>query len=114
MAEEERPAIWREVGTRVRGFRRGQRRSVDWLAEAVGLQRVQVVRIEAGLTGTTLERLARIAEVLGVTIDDLLPPRSVSIGDPITESLRGRGLSEQEIEKVLEYVEIIERARARE
>lgn len=109
--DKEPPAIWREIGSRVRHFRRSQGKSVDWLAEAVGLQRVQIVRIEAGLVGTTLERLDRIANVLGVKMSDLMPPPDVAEKSDLEVGFRGRGLSEQEIKRILEFIELIEKAR---
>ena len=109
--DKEPPAIWREIGSRIRHFRRSQGKPVDWLAEAVGLQRVQIVRIEAGLVGTTLERLDRIANALGVKMSDLMPPPDVAEKSDLEVGFRGRGLSEQEIKRVLEFIELVEKAR---
>ena len=109
--EKEPPAIWREIGSRVRHFRRSLGKSVDWLAEAVDLQRVQIVRIEAGLVGTTLERLSRIADALGVQMNDLIPPPDAAEKSDLEVAFRGRGLSAQEIKRVLEFIELIEKAR---
>lgn len=90
MRENMPPMIWREVGRRVRNFRRAQGRSVDWLAAAAGVHRVQIIRIEAGPVGTTLERLARIAEALQVSIGDLVSSPAVADGATIESVLAAR------------------------
>ena len=105
------PAIWWEIGSRVRHCRRSQGKSVDWLAKAVGVSRVQIVRIEAGLVGTTIERIYMMADALGVSADDLQPPRTVAVGDPVREMLIGRGLLDAEIKQVTDYIDLIKRER---
>lgn len=107
---KENPAIWGEIGGRIRHFRRSQGKTVDWLAEAVGVNRVQIVRIEAGQVGTTIERLARVAEALGVSVADLIPPPRTTDGDLLESTLRDRGLSAEEVARVAEYIELVERA----
>lgn len=104
----ENPGIWREVGGRIRHFRRSQGMSVATLADRVGVNPPQIVRIEAGLVGTTLERLHLIANALNVSEADLLPPRRSAESGDIEIAFRGRGLSDEEIARVMEYVKLIE------
>ena len=104
----ENPGIWRDVGGRIRHFRRSQGMPVATLADKVGVNPPQIVRIEAGLVGTTLERLHLIASALGVSEADLLPPRTTSDADDIQIAFRNRGLSDEEIARVMEYVRLVE------
>jgi transcriptional regulator with XRE-family HTH domain len=108
---KENPAIWREVGGRIRSYRRSQGMSVDALAEKVGVNRQQIIRIEAGLVGTTLERLRLIAQALRVSEPDLLAPDWTPKSDEMEVAFRGRGLSDDEIARVLEFIKLIEGAR---
>ena len=110
----ENPEIWKEIGGRIRSFRRSQNMSVDKLAAKVNVSRQQIVRLEAGLVGTTIERLRLLAEALGVSEADLLAPRLEPDGDALQIAFRGRGLSPEEVQKVLEYISLLESARQRE
>lgn len=103
----ENPVIWRQVGGRIRHFRRSLGMSVATLAEKVDVTPPQIVRIEAGLVGTTLERLHLIADALNVSEVDLLPPRRSSDGGDVEIAFRGHGLSDEEIARVMEYVRLI-------
>lgn len=109
--EQER---WREIGLRIRHFRRSKGMTVDELAAAVGVVRVQIVRLEAGSTGTKVIRLEDIAEALGVAITDLLGPRKRAEEDDLQVALRGRGVSDDAILKVVEYVKLLELAEREE
>ena len=111
---KESPEIWKEIGGRIRSFRRAQNMSVDKLAAKVDVSRQQIVRLEAGLVGTTIERLRLLAEALGVSEADLLAPRREPDGDTLQIAFRGRGLSPEEVEKVLEYIALLESARKRD
>lgn len=109
--EQER---WREIGLRIRHFRRSKGMTVDELASAVGVVREQIVRLEAGATGTKVIRLEDIAEVLGVAITDLLGPRKRAEEDDLQVALRGRGVSEDAIAKAVEYIKLLELAEREE
>ncbi len=88
--------------------------SVDKLAAQVGVVRQQIVRLEAGLVGTTLPRLMAIAEALGVTLEDLIRPvgSNSSTGErPVEMAFRGKGLSAEEMEQVLDYIAFLEHRR---
>ncbi|MCY0884726.1 MAG: helix-turn-helix transcriptional regulator [Firmicutes bacterium] len=118
MAGED-PAFWRAVGLRIRHFRRRQGWSVDRLAREVDVTRNQIVRLEAGVVGTPVWRLAAIARALGVTMDDLLQdvaPTGVSAASPTDQlmwSLRAKGLDEADIARVIDYIRLLEAARSR-
>lgn len=90
--------------------------SVDKLATQVGVVRQQIVRLEAGLGGTTLPRLLAIAKTLNVALEDLIRPidASPAASDrPIEMAFRGKGLTSEEMDKVLEYIEFLEHQRDR-
>ncbi len=113
MDSDEKQVIWKRVGQRVRTLRKSRGMSVDKLAADVGVVRTQLVRLEAGLGGTTFPRMVAIAAALGVTIEDLVrgvdPERA---SDRSMEmAFRGHGLSAEKMEKVLEYIEFLEHQR---
>lgn len=110
---DEETTFWTQVGHTIRSLRRGQGMSVDALAARVHVTRQQIVRLEAGVSGTPLARLHDIARVLGVSLGDLLPDerRDTSRAQDLAIAFRGRGLSPEEIQKVMEYVTLLERAR---
>lgn len=62
----------RVVGGRIRHAREGRRLSQERLAEASGLARVTVVRIELGLQAARLDHLYLIADALGVPLSQLV------------------------------------------
>ncbi len=113
MDDERKHLIWKRIGQRVRTLRRSQKMSVDALAVAVDVARNQIVRLEAGLGGTTVPRLVAIASALGVHIEDLVG----GVADEATSErqsiigFRGHGLTPDEAEKVLDYIEFLEHKR---
>ena len=109
--------IWKPIGGRIRHFRRNQGMSVDGLAQRVGVARQQIVRMEAGLTGAPLPRLKQIADALGISLGDLLDggdTSETSSTDRMTLSFRDRGLSDEEIRKIMDYIQLLEKARGRD
>lgn len=109
--------IWKTIGGRIRHFRRNQGLSVDGLAQRVGVARQQIVRMEAGLAGTPLPRLKQIADALSISLGDLLDGWDTSEAsgtDRMTLSFRDRGLSDEEIRKIMDYIQLVEKARDRD
>ena len=114
---EEETTFWVQVGRTIRNLRRSREMSVDSLAAKVGVTRQQIIRLEAGTTGTPLARLHIIAGALGVALEDLLPSgknKGQSDEFDLALAFRGRGLSPEEIEKVLDYIALLENARKRD
>lgn len=62
----------RDIGDRVRAARRTRRLSQEKLAEAVGLDRKTINRIEVGAYSTLVDHLLLIAQALDVPAADLL------------------------------------------
>ena len=58
--------------TPLRAFRRWRGLSQPGLAEASGVNRVQISEIERGNRSGSAETLKRLANALGVTVDDLI------------------------------------------
>lgn len=105
--------IWKRIGQAIRARRRSLHVSVDKLAADVGVVRQQIVRLEAGLGGTTFPRLVAIAAALGISIEDLVsvvPSGEVRNGQHIL-GFRGHGLTPEEADKVLDYIEFLEHQR---
>ena len=113
MADHEGIAFWSQVGYTIRNLRRIRGMSVDKLAARVGVTRQQIIRIEAGTSGTPLARLYSIAEVFQVSLGDLIPSAKHEPGKKhnLVSALRSRGLSPEEIAKVLDYISLLESAR---
>ncbi len=96
------------VGGKIRTYRK--LRSIDQhgLAEAVGISREQLTRIETGQLGTPYPRLANIAALLGVRVGDLFPDANYDAPSAGLEvALRHEGLSMEEAAKVMDFVEMV-------
>lgn len=67
-----------DIGARIRQFRLARRLSQRELGDAIGVERSMVAKYEAGKHHLRPQLLLSIAEVLGVTINDLygLPPQA--------------------------------------
>ena len=101
----------RKIGRQVRFYRKRMGMSVEVLADRVGVASTQIVRLELGQTGTSLSRLKRIADVLGVHMRDLMPPDDKPSEDFLELAFRGSGLTVEETQKVLEYARMLRMSR---
>ena len=63
---------YREIGKRIRRYRRAKELSQDNLAEMIGLSQVHIGHIETGAVKMSLSTLVSIANALGVSPDVLL------------------------------------------
>ena len=111
--DDREQAIWKRIGQAIRARRRSLHMSVDKLAAEVGVVRQQIVKLEAGLGGTTFPRLVAIASALGMSIEDLVSvvPRDEVRDGPRIIGFRGHGLTPEEADKVLDYIEFLEHQR---
>lgn len=66
------------LGARIRELRLRRRMSLRELARRLGVSAATVSQIEHGRTGVTVSRLARIAEVLGVAVTELVRPHAAA------------------------------------
>lgn len=73
--EEAEEALYAAVGSRLRERRRALGVTQEYLAEAAGYTRTSVVNIEDGRQRAPLGTLARLAEILKISLDDLLHDR---------------------------------------
>ncbi|AEW04058.1 helix-turn-helix domain protein [Sulfobacillus acidophilus DSM 10332] len=103
----------RRIGSRIRALRRRVGLSADVVAERVGLSRSQYLRLESGVVGMTVQRLVAVADVLGVTLRDLIPPENPDADEPdaFEWALRGTGLSAQDRKQVMDYIRILRQLR---
>ncbi len=100
--------IRRFVGGKIRTYRKLRGITTGNLAEAVGFSREQLTRVEVGQLGTPFTRLAQIAGLLGVRVGDLFPDaHSESPSAELEVAFRREGLSPEEVEKVMDYVEMV-------
>lgn len=68
------------VGTRIHAYRKQRGLTQTDLAEAVGLKRSSLCNIEAGRQHPLLHTFAMLAQVLGVSIGDLIPGTPLPVG----------------------------------
>lgn len=69
MTEEQKQQTRERIGQRIATLRKLAGMTQEQLAQAAGLQRTHVNRIEAGKYAVTLEVVQAIAEVFGMTVD---------------------------------------------
>ena len=74
--EDERGVVWAQrrvgLGRRIRAVRQERGLSQEALALESGVSRNMLIQVEWGKRGILVERLGDIAEVLGVSVADLL------------------------------------------
>lgn len=106
----------RRIGQQMRTLRHRVGLSADVVAERVGLSRSQYLRMESGVVGMTIQRLVAVAEVLGVTLRDLIPAETPDADEPdvFEWALRGTGLSARDRQQVLDYIRILRQLRREE
>ena len=92
MTDELKKQVRERIGGRVATLRKLKGMTQEQLAQAAGLQRTHVNRIEAGKYAVTFETVQAIAEALGMTVDiidlalqDLAPMKKLT--EPMTGSL---------------------------
>ena len=73
MTDELKKQVRERIGGRVATLRKLKGMTQEQLAQAAGLQRTHVSRIEAGKYAVTLEVIQAIAEALGMTVDIIDP-----------------------------------------
>lgn len=74
---QSREAVQRDLGLRVRELRRGLGLTQEAAAEKLGMLAPNFARIEQGRVNVTLDTIVRLANVLGVSVRELLrSPRS--------------------------------------
>jgi transcriptional regulator with XRE-family HTH domain len=69
MTEEQKQQTRERIGQRIATLRKLAGMTQEQLAQAAGLQRTHVNRIEAGKYAVTLEVVQAIAEAFGMTVD---------------------------------------------
>ena len=79
MTDEQKQQVRERIGGRVATLRKLKGMTQEQLAQAAGLQRTHVNRIEAGKYAVTLEVIQAIAEALGMTVDIIDP----ALQDPL-------------------------------
>ena len=98
----------RFVGGKIRTYRKLRGINRERLAEIVGISPEQLTRIELGQLGTPYPRLAHIASLLGVRVGDLFPDAHAdSPSAELEMAFRREGLSPNEVEKVMDYLQMV-------
>jgi transcriptional regulator with XRE-family HTH domain len=73
MTDELKKQVRERIGGRVATLRKLKGMTQEQLAQAAGLQRTHVSRIEAGKYAVTLDVIQAISEALGMTVDIIDP-----------------------------------------
>ena len=73
MTDELKKQVRERIGSRVATLRKLKGMTQEQLAQAAGLQRTHVSRIEAGKYAVTLDVIQAISEALGMTVDIIDP-----------------------------------------
>lgn len=73
-------AFYAEVGERIQAHRKAVGLTQTDLAVAAGLERTSLSNIEAGRQRSSLHMFAMIAQILRVTIADLMPSAPLPVG----------------------------------
>ncbi len=69
MTDEQKQATRQRIGQRIAALRKAKGITQEQLADASGLQRSHIGRIEAGKYAVTLETIEAIAQAMGMTVD---------------------------------------------
>ncbi len=73
MTDEQKQATRQRIGQRIAALRKAKGITQEQLADAAGLQRSHIGRIEAGKYAVTLETIEAIAQAMGMTVDIIHP-----------------------------------------
>ncbi|MBT4519090.1 MAG: helix-turn-helix transcriptional regulator [Halieaceae bacterium] len=89
----------REIGERIRSYRKTHRPpwTINHLAHEVNMDPGQLSRAERGLAGLSIETLANIATQFGITLAELIDPKS---SDQADDHLASKDMVENVIEHV--------------
>lgn len=69
------PSARAHIGLNIRRLREAKNLSQERLAELAQLHRTYVSQLERCVTNISIDRLERLAQVLGVNVTELLQPR---------------------------------------
>ena len=94
--------VAREVGQRLQTARRDRRIAQDAFAKAMGVSRTTASNIEQGHQRLFLDQVYRAAEILGVSIEVLLPPQPHPEQRPVVHAAADDPLSRDEARQVAE------------
>ena len=81
--------IYKEIGKKIREYRDSKAMTQERLAHELGLTRTSMVHIENGNQSLTIDRIYKIAELLNVSVEKLLPSIQ-NIKDPFDAISRER------------------------
>lgn len=95
------------VGKNIRYFRNRKGISQEVLGEKVGLSKSQISQIETGAKSTSVERLSKIADVLGINVSDLYDEED-KIKDEdawiiFTDELKKEGIKPEQAKKWIDF-----------
>jgi len=78
--------VAREVGRRLKAIRRERRLAQDAFAKAMGVSRTTASNIERGQQRLFLDQIYFAAEILGVSINALLPVQDLLVRDIVVHA----------------------------
>lgn len=96
--------FYEELGRRIREARSAKGLTQAQLGQAVGLSRASVANIERGYQQISLHHLSQAAEVLGISVQTLLPPAALAPQEA-NPGLAVAGLTDAQQRSVLNVIE---------
>ncbi|RWY49357.1 XRE family transcriptional regulator [Mucilaginibacter gilvus] len=105
---EEEVTFYKNLGESIKNFRKKESLSQETLAKHLGLSRISIVNIEKGKQKVQIYTLFKISDYLKVSIDKLMPEKSVDIiSNKVTDKVNKAGGDFSSIEKVKGFIETI-------
>ena len=99
--EMDQPFLYRQIGSRIRSRRKQLGLTQETLAGQLGLSRASLANIETGRQSVLVHRLYPIAQILELSVADLLPPPPTTLPDPDASDLPlPRNLSPQQRKQI--------------
>lgn len=102
----EEAIFYKNLGESIRDLRKKEKLSQETLANHLNLSRISIVNIEKGKQKVQIYTLYNIAKYLKVSMDNLMPERSVDIiSNKIMEKVNKAGGDNSSIEKVKDFID---------
>ena len=98
--------FYKNLGQSIRDFRKKEKLSQEALANYLRLSRISIVNIEKGKQKVQIYTLYVIAKYLKVSIDDLMPEKSIDIiTNKVMEKVNKAGGDNSSAEKVKGFID---------
>jgi len=93
----------KNIGERIRKFRKTKGMSQMELAELMGVSYQQIQKYENGTSNLTMGRIRQLADALGVTVYMLIPPGENMVSENVADYMH-MSLEEQDLLKLFRRI----------